>query len=196
MPTADELAHMNLEVERLKTLDLHGVRLQWRNRFGKKAPEGLPKSLLVRVLIYRVQADLLGDLEPEVVRVLDHYRAKQSGPARRGRPSTRSVGDGSRIKPGSVLVREWAGQLQRVMVLDEGYAWEGKTYRSLSKVAHAITGTVWNGPRFFGLGRSKQKGGEPVEEGKSARGNFKVAERATTGQPPASLPNGLGPKGA
>lgn len=53
--------------------------------------------------------------------------------------------------PGTVLVREWNSALQRVMVLDGGFAWNGATYRSLSQVAFVITGTRWSGPRFFGL---------------------------------------------
>jgi DNA invertase Pin-like site-specific DNA recombinase len=55
------------------------------------------------------------------------------------------------LRPGTLLTREWDGHLQRVMVLADGFAWNGKTYRSLSKVAFAITGSRWNGPRFFGL---------------------------------------------
>jgi hypothetical protein len=55
------------------------------------------------------------------------------------------------LTPGTVLVREWDRQSQRVMVMAEGFAWNGQTYESLSKVAFAITGTRWNGPRFFGL---------------------------------------------
>ena len=55
------------------------------------------------------------------------------------------------LKPGTVLTREWRGKSQRVLVVDAGFAWMGKTYDSLSKVAFAITGTKWNGPRFFGL---------------------------------------------
>jgi len=54
-------------------------------------------------------------------------------------------------KSGTLLVREWEGVLHRVMVLEQGFAWNGQTYDSLSKVARAITGTNWNGPRFFGL---------------------------------------------
>ena len=55
------------------------------------------------------------------------------------------------LTPGTVLVREWYRQSQRVMVMADGFAWNGQTYDSLSKVAFAITGTKWNGPRFFGL---------------------------------------------
>jgi len=50
-----------------------------------------------------------------------------------------------------VLVREWDGQLHRIMVLGDGFAWKDKVYPSLTKVAFALTGTRWNGPRFFGL---------------------------------------------
>ena len=55
------------------------------------------------------------------------------------------------LTPGTVLTREWDRRSQRVMVMADGFAWNGQTYDSLSKVAFAITGTRWNGPRFFGL---------------------------------------------
>src|SRR5258706_15161725 len=55
------------------------------------------------------------------------------------------------LTPGTVLVREWDRRSQRVMVMPDGFVWNGRTYDSLSKVAFAITGTKWNGPRFFGL---------------------------------------------
>jgi hypothetical protein len=53
---------------------------------------------------------------------------------------------------------QWNGHMQRVSVLPDGFAWNGKTYRSLSQVAFAITGTRWNGPRFFGLRDKSAKG--------------------------------------
>ncbi|MBV8474914.1 MAG: DUF2924 domain-containing protein, partial [Hyphomicrobiales bacterium] len=63
-------------------------------------------------------------------------------------PATR---DGIGLKPGALLVREWSGRLERVVVLDKGFAWNGTTYGSLSQIAKAMTGTNWNGHRFFGL---------------------------------------------
>jgi hypothetical protein len=57
-----------------------------------------------------------------------------------------------------MLTREWSGRMHRVAVLAEGFAWNRKTYPSLSKIAHAITGTRWNGPRFFGLRDKPSKG--------------------------------------
>lgn len=52
------------------------------------------------------------------------------------------------VRPGTMLGREWKGRMHRVAVLSDGFAWNGKTYPSLSRIAHAITGTRWNGPRF------------------------------------------------
>ena len=57
-----------------------------------------------------------------------------------------------------MLGREWNGRMHRVTVLADGFAWNGKTYPSLSKVAFAITGTRWNGPKFFGLRDKPSKG--------------------------------------
>ena len=64
-----------------------------------------------------------------------------------------------RIKPGSELVRTWKGKSYRVMVMADGFAYDGKTFASLSEIATVITGTRWNGPRFFGLrSRSNREG--------------------------------------
>jgi hypothetical protein len=57
------------------------------------------------------------------------------------------------LKPGALLIREWQGRLERVTVVDDGFAWNGATYGSLSATAFAITGTKWNGHRFFGVRR-------------------------------------------
>ena len=65
------------------------------------------------------------------------------------------------LRPGTILAREWNGQMQRVAVLGDGFAWNGNTYPSLSKVAFAITGTRWNGPKFFGLRDKPAKASSP-----------------------------------
>ena len=59
------------------------------------------------------------------------------------------------LKAGALLVREWKGRLERVMILEEGFAWNGQTFGSLSQIAKAMTGTTWNGHRFFGLRQGK-----------------------------------------
>ncbi|MFC1578967.1 DUF2924 domain-containing protein [Pseudomonadota bacterium] len=57
-------------------------------------------------------------------------------------------------RAGTRLVREWQGKVYEVTILDQGYAWEGRVYPNLTRIATEITGTKWSGPRFFGLTRS------------------------------------------
>ena len=68
---------------------------------------------------------------------------------------------------GSVLVREWRGVVHRVLVVDNGFEHRDKRYRSLTKVARAITGTRWSGPRFFGLDAANEKAPSAGDRGKS-----------------------------
>ena len=139
----DEIAH-------LRGLDLKGLRSRWQGVFQRPAPAHLTRHLLFSVIAYRLQADRFGDLDYETKQLLDRAVAKEAGPAMSARLANF---DQKRIEltPGTVLVREWDRQSQRVMVMADGFAWNGRTYDSLSKVAFAITGTRWNGPRFFGL---------------------------------------------
>jgi hypothetical protein len=138
------------EIVHLRGLDLKGLRARWQSVLQRPAPGHLPRHLLFAIIAYRIQADRFGDLDHETTQLLDRTGAKESGTAM----SARLVSfDQKRteLTPGTVLVREWDRQSQRVMVMADGFAWNGQAYDSLSKVAFAITGTNWNGPRFFGL---------------------------------------------
>jgi len=116
----------------------------------QQPPSHLPRHLLFAVLTYRLQADALGDVDPATSRLLKQIAT--SGGALEAERLTKEFGRRrAELRPGTILMREWNAQTHRVMVVDEGFAWNGKTYDSLSKVAFAITGTHWNGPRFFGL---------------------------------------------
>jgi hypothetical protein len=142
-------AALRAEIAGLPALDLGALRLRWRNETGRTAPAHIPKFLLLRMLAYRMQANVYGDLDAATVKMLDRvaHQKKREAEGRsagvRRRPRT--------LKPGTILVWEWQGALQRVTVLADGYAWNGKIFRSLSTAAKAITGTQWSGPRFFGL---------------------------------------------
>jgi hypothetical protein len=139
------------EIARLRGLDIAGLRARWHTVFRRRAPPHLPRHLLFRILAYRLQADHLGDLDPDTRRLLD----RPGDPIEIGRRAADRNHRRTELRPGSLLVREWDGHLQQVMVLADGFAWNGKTYRSLSKVAFAITGTRWSGPRFFALDKSR-----------------------------------------
>ena len=134
----------------LRDLDLRGLRARWQSIFGRQVPSHLTRHLLFAVIAYRLQADRFGDLDHATRQVLDRTVAKEAEPAMAARLASFDQ-KRTELTPGTVLVREWDRQSQRVMVMTDGFAWNGQTYDSLSKVALAITGTKWNGPRFFGL---------------------------------------------
>jgi Protein of unknown function (DUF2924) len=148
-PGAPDREALDNEIARLRGLDVERLRARWQTVFRRRAPLHLPRHLLFRILAYRLQADRLGELDAGSRRLLDRIGSGASD------ETDRLVADLNRsrteLRPGTQLTREWNGHLQRVMVLAGGFCWNGKTYRSLSKVAFAITGSRWNGPRFFGL---------------------------------------------
>lgn len=127
MTLASELAH-------LETLDLVGLRTEWQRRHGE-VPALRSVDLLRRVLAWRMQAAVLGDLDATTRRLLRQDRVMK--------------GDG--LAPGTILMREWLGIRHEVEVAEEGFIHDGKVWKSLSKIARHITGSNWSGPRFFGL---------------------------------------------
>jgi len=130
---------------RLPELDLGELRQHWRALYKADASPHLSRELLVRAVAYRMQEAALGGLRPKRQRQLRHFaqQLKESGEGRiRSRPE---------LKPGTRLVREWRGRTYEVLVLDDGFSWQGTSYRSLSALARTITGTAWSGPLFFGL---------------------------------------------
>lgn len=155
-------SEVNQELAGLAILDLDTLRRRWRILNGRPAPEHLPRHLLVRLIAYRVQAEAFGDLDSRSIKLLQglaQQQAKRGGGAS-GVPTLESLNLSSRgtrsLAPGTVIGREHGGTMHQVTVLTDGFAWSGTAYRSLSEVAYAITGTRWNGPRFFGL-KSKGK---------------------------------------
>ena len=139
----DEIAH-------LRGLDLKGLRSRWQTVFQRSAPAHLTRYLLFAVIAYRIQVDRYGDLDHATRQLLERTDSREARPAMSARLASFDQ-KRTELTPGTVLVREWDRQAQRVMVMADGFAWNGQTYDSLSKVAFAITGTKWNGPRFFGL---------------------------------------------
>jgi hypothetical protein len=148
---------MEDETVHLRSLDLIGLQCRWQSVMGRPAPVHLPKHLLFGILAYRIQADALGDLDAATVQLLKRAATVQSLsevlPLVAAQDQRKQA-----MAPGTVLTREWNGQLHRVMAVEGGFAFEGKTFDSLSGIAFAITGTSWNGPRFFGLRAGNGKG--------------------------------------
>jgi hypothetical protein len=147
---ASDRKPIDVEIARLRDLDLGELRARWQTIFRRKPPATLPRHLLFAMIAYCFQAEVLGDLDAETLRLLEKIDVA---------PSKTEIASLIKILvqrqrellPGTILVREWNGQSHRVTVVEQGFAWQGTTYDSLSKIAQAMTGTKWNGPRFFGL---------------------------------------------
>jgi Protein of unknown function (DUF2924) len=156
--------------------DLNGLRRQWRAHLGGEPPLHLPRWLLMRLLAYRLQADAFGGLEKSTQRMFRSNKDPGAAPPfDRRAPQTR---DGVGLKAGALLVREWNGKLEPVMVVEDGFAWNGRTFGSLSRIAKAMTGTNWNGHRFFGLRQGKTVVTGEVRERRKRR----VGAEATAGE--------------
>src|SRR5438034_4231438 len=134
---------------RLPKLDIHELREEWRRLFKADVSPHLSRELVIRAVAYRMQEVALGGLRSEPQRQLRQIamELKQTGEsAKRFRPQ---------LKPGTRLLREWQRRTYEVVVLDDGFSWQGTQYRSLSAIARKITGTAWSGPLFFGLKRTR-----------------------------------------
>ena len=171
-PASEELAA-------LWRLGPNHVRRRWRALVGHPMPSGLGRQPTLRILAYHEQVHRHGDLDRASRRVLAEMAAVSrtaavtvgvgaSAPATLAADGKKA--DASRqltrapdlLRPGTLLAREHGGVLHRVLVGVDGFTWQGQSYDSLSKIAFAITGTRWNGPRFFGL---RDRPGQ-VESGK------------------------------
>jgi hypothetical protein len=149
------------ELDRLALMPIVQLRVRYREALRGDPPKAFGPDLLRRSIAHRIQEKAYGGLSRSAQRLLDQmmkaYAAKPNGKILLPR----------RIKPGSVLARDWKGKSHRVMVLADGFAYDGDTYTNLSEIAVLITGTRWNGPRFFGLRSKPDESGESVHSDRS-----------------------------
>ena len=170
----DSAGHIQKELATLEDLTTRQLRERYEDVFGEAARSSNRRWLQRRVA-WRIQMLAEGDL---AARTVERVREKAQTLARdadlRVRPPAGPVeyhgpertvsaampaGRDERVPPpGAVLVREFKGREHRVTVRADGFEYRGDTYRSLSAVAHAISGSHWNGFHFFGLGKRTRKG--------------------------------------
>lgn len=139
------------QIDELHRLPLSALRKKWTDLFGLD-PGRLPKQYLIRRLAYRIQELTYGGLSREA---REKLRAWAESPEKMQKKTPREKID---LQPGTRLLRDWHGQRHEVIVQDDGFLFRGKTYRSLSAVARAITGRHCGGRRFFGLQPSGKRG--------------------------------------
>ena len=145
--TVDDAA-LEAEIGRLPDLSLLELRHRWRTLFGHPAPKSLRRNFLARAVAYQMQVEAYGGLS-----VATKRRLREIANAVRTGDANAMLGS-SRIKPGTQMIRQWQGITHSVTTLVDGFEWNGRTYKSLSAVANAITGTNWNGFAFFGIKRA------------------------------------------
>ncbi len=121
--------------------------MEWRHLHRADPPNRISREILELGIAWKLQEKALGGISAAVKRRLAELGGAMDGTGDLTTSRTRT------LKPGARLVREWQGESHDVLVLENGFAWRGKTWRSLSAIAQEITGTHWSGPRFFGLGR-------------------------------------------
>jgi len=139
----------------LATLSPAQLRAEWRRvHKGQMMPDGLGRDLATRALAWRAQERVQGGLLPADRRELVRL-AKQLGDT-----GEIELAAPISLKPGTKLVRRWHERLYQVLVLDEGFQFENRHYRSLTPIAREITGAAWSGPRFFGL--AEKSHGKPA----------------------------------
>jgi hypothetical protein len=155
--TIDQNAAIEKELAELALSPIQQLRQRWRTLFRAEPPPAFGPDLLRRSIAQRVQEQHYGGLSTTAQKELDQIiKAMASKPGGR-------IELPRRIKPGAVLVRTWKDKSHRVTVLDDGFAFEGRTYVSLSEIAREITGARWSGPKFFGLrAKNQMRAANPV----------------------------------
>jgi hypothetical protein len=147
----------------LQSMSLEQLREKWLDLYGEEPPQ-YKKQFLIKRLAYRVQELFYGGLS-EQAKVDLQQAAKEDPVATVNRRIPEERKSNEAILPGTRLVRVWNDRRYEVIVLADGYEFEGRTFRSLSAVAREITGTRWNGKVFFGL---KKVYGRKAEGGSDA----------------------------
>jgi hypothetical protein len=139
------------ELSRLPDLSLGQLKARWFALKGMPLPKFMRRGLMTRAVAYAIQEAAFGGLDPTSRKRLKTLAAQivPTGAKPPPRPN--------RVKPGTRLIREWKGRTHDVMVLEDGFAWRGRRYASLSVIARAITGTRWNGWVFFGLKQQEER---------------------------------------
>jgi len=131
------------KLEELETMSPAEMRAEWLRTFSDPPPT-LPPPLFRRMLAQRLQERRYGGLPAVVRRELARIAAGEQ-------PRPSGVLVRTAIRPGTRLVRDWRGRSISVLVTENGFTWDDRTYRSLSEIAREVTGVRWSGPRFFGL---------------------------------------------
>jgi hypothetical protein len=134
------------EVAKLPSFTRQQLLDLWLKLYGRAAPPGIRRELMVPFLGYRIQERAYGGLKAATRAQLLRIARALENPT-----STTEWLSKPKIKAGTRILRQWRGEIHEIMVTESGYEYRAASYRSLSEIARKITGTRWSGPAFFGL---------------------------------------------
>lgn len=169
-------ADLEREVAALGDLPREQLSVLWQKVHGHPPPKGIRQELLVRSASWHLQEHRLGGRTPSTTRLLkaaiadarrglsartpastsvEHFDAASVTCEIDGMVASSSVAPSKKTRqnltPGARLIRDWNGKTHIVDVIEEGFVFQAKVHKSLTAIAHQITGAHWSGPRFFGL---------------------------------------------
>ena len=150
-------------LQALEQMDYAALRREWRRLYRAQPPKRVARDLLMLGVAWRIQEQVYGGLGAATKRRLANLAKsmERDGDVTRNRVA--------RLKPGAKLLREWRGETHTVTVVEDGFEWNGRQWRSLSAIAQLITGVHWSGPRFFGLSdKARQQTGTQAGEAADA----------------------------
>jgi Protein of unknown function (DUF2924) len=139
------------ELRRLETASIKDLKEHWNVLTGRNPPRFAKRSLLTQLIAWELQAQAFGGLEPAAQRYLLSIGKANAASDAMEQPRTSTPA----LRPGVKLIRMWRGVTHHVTVIERGFVWQDRTYKSLSMIAREITGTSWSGPAFFGLRKVK-----------------------------------------
>jgi hypothetical protein len=139
------MSPLDSDIAALLTLSAQELRAVWRGLRCGEPTAGSSRDLMIREIAYKMQERAHGGLAPTIKRRLRTLAVEFEA------NGANSLVPTPLLKPGTRLLREWQGRKYTVIVLEDGFEYEGERYLSLTQIARRITGAHWSGPRFFGL---------------------------------------------
>ena len=142
---ADNGGSVSTELAAIAMMTYSELHLAWRRHYRAVPPKKMSRDILELGIAWKIQESKLGGLGAAVKRQIAELASTMEAKSDLAKPRAIS------LKLGARLLRTWEGVTHEVLVVEDGFLWAGKTWRSLSAIAREITGTRWSGPRFFGL---------------------------------------------
>ena len=135
---------MKDQIDSLKLLSKKELEIKYFKVFGYSAPEGYTKSYMIKEIAWQEKYNKLpADVQSKINNLVNEYEKTKSVNIKKVKKFE--------VTNGTKFIREYKGEKYEVVAIENGFKYKDKTYKTLSAVANIITGTHWNGKKFFGV---------------------------------------------